>query len=761
MARHISPNDHERTATAPYNFVPLPNKIFSAEKGFEINGEQVHLWETHDQFVPGTRNGWIDLEIKTLTPLFIRGPVTQSGGIWDKRDSRFRPHPFVNKDGVPVIPGSSLRGMIRSLVEVLSFSKISSVTDEKSFFRTVSNDRIGKAYRKRMIHGRSKPSGGYITRVANSWSITPAVEVLRVHHEQLSCCGIPNPENADSNYYPSWFCQQKPCWFKRSGLNSEKVGQISLTEKVAWEKGILVLTGFVENKKYEFVFVGENAAKRIEIPERIWQRFHEKVQLTQWQENAFPMDQPSSTCRKANGYLRDGEPVFFIADNSAKSEENPEGLLFFGRAQMFRFPYDLGPCDLISEDLKNTCLDMAETLFGQVPPGGIKNDRAIKGRVFFGDAEASGSRTDWFEDTMVPQILASPKITCFQHYLTQDGTKGKEALTTYLSGDHTTIRGTKMYWHRWDDGQRLDAVKEAVNHDDLLKDLQKKEIKTVKDTQHTIIRPVKDNVVFTGRVRFNNLTDIELGALLAALSLPEGCAHKLGMGKPLGLGSIQIKPQLYLEDRSDRYICWENAGVQRCDCVDFLNTIETEILVHARGSEETIDESKFGLNAIGRLQVLYHLLMWQTRPQLSGTAYLPLDRFRDRPVLPTPHKVKGQQEPRWLLDPPRIGVQKAVAPKKKSLESPSNYTSATKPAFTPKAFAPKDILKGQQRIGTLIHRGEIWIAMFDGDHREAVIINTDKIPKDATEGIMAEFYITEQNKKTGIKVRFEKLVPKK
>ncbi|NTW15914.1 MAG: hypothetical protein HGA41_00415 [Syntrophaceae bacterium] len=99
----------------------------------------------------------------------------------------------------------------------------------------------------------------------------------------------------------------------------------------------------------------------------------------------------------------------------------------------------------------------------------------------------------------------------------------------------------------------------------------------------------------------------------------------------------------------------------------------------------------------------------------------------------------------------------------KNTESISNlslYTSATKPAVTSKAIAPKEILKGQQRKGTLMHRGEIWIAIFEGDHREAFIVNTDKIPKDATDGIMSEFYIMEQSKKSGIKVRFEKLVTK-
>jgi hypothetical protein len=71
--------------------------------------------------------------------------------------------------------------------------------------------------------------------------------------------------------------------------------------------------------------------------------------------------------------------------------------------------------------------------------------KAIKGRVFFEDALASDGGPGWLEEIIVPRILSSPKVTTFQHYLTQGGTKGKGGLTTYLYGDQTTIRGHKLY----------------------------------------------------------------------------------------------------------------------------------------------------------------------------------------------------------------------------------------------------------------------------------------------------------------------------
>ena len=73
------------------------------------------------------------------------------------------------------------------------------------------------------------------------------------------------------------------------------------------------------------------------------------------------------------------------------------------------------------------------------------------------------------------------------------------------------------------------------------------------ESQLTIIRPVKRGTSFVGRLRFENLTDLELGALLTALQLPSSKRHHLGMGKPLGLGSVRNEATLHLTNRERRY----------------------------------------------------------------------------------------------------------------------------------------------------------------------------------------------------------------
>jgi hypothetical protein len=55
---------------------------------------------------------------------------------------------------------------------------------------------------------------------------------------------------------------------------------------------------------------------------------------------------------------------------------------------------------------------------------------------------------------------------------------------------------------------------------------------------------VRAGVVFRTTIRFTNLSASELGALLGLLTLGAGEVHRLGMGKPLGFGSVRLSTDL-------------------------------------------------------------------------------------------------------------------------------------------------------------------------------------------------------------------------
>jgi CRISPR-associated protein (TIGR03986 family) len=68
------------------------------------------------------------------------------------------------------------------------------------------------------------------------------------------------------------------------------------------------------------------------------------------------------------------------------------------------------------------------------------------------------------------------------------------------------------------------------------------------------IEPLDRDTQFHFRLDFTNLEANEFAALLLAIALEEGMRHKIGYGKPLGLGSVYLYPtKLTLVDYTSRY----------------------------------------------------------------------------------------------------------------------------------------------------------------------------------------------------------------
>jgi CRISPR/Cas system CSM-associated protein Csm3 (group 7 of RAMP superfamily) len=98
------------------------------------------------------------------------------------------------------------------------------------------------------------------------------------------------------------------------------------------------------------------------------------------------------------------------------------------------------------------------------------------------------------------------------------------------------IKGRKFYYHQSDSLSHYNVPHEKTHRN------------------QTIQESVTPGAEFTFDVMFTNLTDSELGLLLWSLELEEEMAHKIGMGKPIGLGSIKIDVnQIDFIDPLERY----------------------------------------------------------------------------------------------------------------------------------------------------------------------------------------------------------------
>ncbi|MGH9850254.1 MAG: TIGR03986 family type III CRISPR-associated RAMP protein [Blastocatellia bacterium] len=706
----------DRTACAPYNFVPLPEMVVVAAC-------ECQELPRHDRFYPETgdqrrRTGYFDVTLTTKSPLYVRGmlshrrpdPETPSeferaeaekAGKSKQSSQNFRaalknkPDFFFTHDPEqPVIPGSSLRGMLRALVEIISYGKVQWVTEKQLFFRTVDNTAVGTHYRNRMVGANQqvdKVETGFLRRDGNRYVIKTC-SMARVHRDRL-----PNRlyDRVGQTFVPSWALQHRPVWVQLSD-NRRFVTDISDKKVDGYQEGRLVISGDIPRKKKEFVFLlPAESAEEITVLEELINRFHDDDQITQWQERAFPKNRPerkdsgakkTDELRERNGMLLKEpglfeEPIFFVRE---------EGLLsFIGRARMFRLPYKKSPRDLVPPELRNPAeIDYAEALFGYVrtseeikqmqrgsaekqAPRQGEPERAYAGRVFVTDATYRAAPNGlWLSATPIaPRILATPKPTAFQQYLVQPSEQNydyaqlkKRALSHYDSptkpddgppSEASVIRGHKLYWHQ---GERaLDDIREQVDPPG-------------SSTQHTQFKPINAEVTFSFRAYFENLSDQELGALCWALhplgddevrrDATRGYCHKLGMGKPFGMGAVKLNATLHLTDRTERYQTlfdgprWATGtrtGEQLAERTPLVkaatDAFESAVLDALKPFKQGQQAAR--LADLKRVAMLLKIMEWPGfRPQYArpaegelggpNTRYMTIqpNEYRDRPVLP-------------------------------------------------------------------------------------------------------------------------------
>ena len=179
---HIGPNPakDDRQATAPYNFVPLPEAVLPAEEP-----------PVQDRYDESRFTGFLDLTIQAETPMYVRcGPPANRADPQDPSENPARQDFFHHGDpNRPVVPGSSLRGMTRTLVEILGSGKMQWFNSERLVYRAVADSSsLGNGYRKRMLgdpvntrNARLQfeyPSyglrAGFLRRQREGWGIQPA-----------------------------------------------------------------------------------------------------------------------------------------------------------------------------------------------------------------------------------------------------------------------------------------------------------------------------------------------------------------------------------------------------------------------------------------------------------------------------------------------------------------------------------------------------------------------------------------------------------
>ncbi len=726
--KHTNPTQPRRDrdgrtfwAHAPYNFVPLPERMVPAPE-----------LPDQDRYGDGLLTGRIECELETCSPLYVRGMMTpddyrafgEKGPDQLSVAEKEKRAPFFSAEETqveghpkPAIPGSSLRGMIRTLIEIAGFGRMRWVGEKPTFtFRAVAasrDDPLREPYRQVIGPFGRNVRAGYLVQRGDDWYVQPArtpreiglpsdEAFLKIKERNISGRDLPNYVRLDD---PKYRPQIHHVRFDAETRRSQRGDYVAVTRIAAAKgsslryEGYLVCSGNMKEasgsreqrsprKSHALVLMPNERARTLKIrPQAIRDYLagltdYQKEMLTDWSgKNSVTM-----------GCLGDLKPVFYVAEGNE--------VVYFGHSPNFRIPARLygadraaTPPDFVPAELRDDPRpDLADAIFGWVENQDFPTGQRA-GRVFFEDARFVGAREGvWLQrNPITPHVLSGPKVTTFQHYLVQDRQAGhdpdrKETLAHYGSRPDTTqVRGHKLYWHR---GASPDIEASATEREH--------------ESQLTRIVPVKAGVRFTFTVHFENLRPEELGALWWALTLPgepgKAYRHKLGMGKPLGMGAVKITPHLFISERGGRQgrygqlfsgSNWHLAE-RATEAAPNVEEFEQYVLKAAGlpGAQRLAD--------VERIRMLLAMLEWRegTETWLNTSSYMEVEagpqkvnEYKERPVLPDPLEV--------------VARQSAVSDALRSLRGPAGRSASTPTPRPGGAATPSSPARGGARIGTV------------------------------------------------------------
>lgn len=502
-------SDNSIFVSAPYRFVPLAPFVVVPEWGKFVS---------HDHPFEDGVSGELNIKITAKTPICVGGEqsaatATQAGKVHFNRTI----------EGDFAIPGSSIKGMLRNVLEIATFSRFSQVEDQHLSIREIKKKDKNESsktvtYMKYMFDNPSK--SGWLNFKNGQWTITPC-NFTRVHQQKIiDFYNIPFAEwdsdelkTASSRYKKFKACAPKVSFNYIEG--TEYIKQLAdLVPKgvQAEAQGYLVVTGqpganftTKHGKKYEFIFHSTQPEESaLPIPSFVKLGFDQIYQdSTDWAYFKKLMNTPQLESP--------GVPVFY-------HEKNRE-IESFGLSKMYRLPFKITLHDAIKNSseahLTKDFPDLADLMFGFLD-GENSEFSGLRGRVSFNTAIAKTA----FNSRMNKEtILNGPKPSFYPAYIEQDRNE-------YISmlNEKAKLTGWKRYPIKELDiptinGKSANNKKVQVQLESLPEDSQ-----------------------FDHTIRFHNLRRVELGALLWAIDFggDTTCFHGIGMGRPLGFGAVQL-----------------------------------------------------------------------------------------------------------------------------------------------------------------------------------------------------------------------------
>ena len=533
--------------TAPYNFAPLSEHVFLPSWNKDVS---------IDVPIEGGVSGILDFTITAHTPLLAGVKSREKGPV----------EPFKFPDGRYGIPGSSLRGMVRNVLEIASFGKMSLVDDKRYGVRDLTPG-ARQFYGNKMTEtaGRMKfkpkSKAGWLKFTEGRWQLLPC-DFARVEHYEIKkylggrLFAKSNKDRPDAmEKYRFWknagkslsviFDADNEARFephsKGKALYYQKVNSLGSGSK----SGEIVFTGQPGPSKHlEFVF-HNTAATPLEIPERVMQGFMQIYRETDHWKALQSID------------FENGIPVFYLGKSGVIDS--------LGLSLMYKLAYTNSIGEVVERvqgkfDAEQP--DLAELIFGYLDEDAGRN--SLKGRVSFAHATCKQD-SESLEIKEYKTILNGPKPTYYPNYIVQQQKDGKLLSNGYatLMDPDAKIRGWKRY-----------PVRPSIEMPILTREQTQNQEIQVK------LKPLIPSPVlsFQSRMRFHNLTKCELGAIVWALEWGGNAQlrHALGMGKSFGFGQVSIA----LDSGAEKGLIPNNIN-ESCDVADCVEVFVNEMELFA------------------------------------------------------------------------------------------------------------------------------------------------------------------------------------
>lgn len=583
---------------APYHFVPLSSWVYMPE--------WAHLVSHDHPFAEGI-SGVIDYELTNATPLLVGANSQRLQGqpaliSWAK-----------DPDGNPIIPGSSLKGLLRNLLEIATFSKFDRVDNHHFAYRDISTGKT--RYSEQVLDSQTQAAWLSFDDNQGSWQLRYCQHTVLFSDDfnRFSGCKIINSASQTAvDKFELWPLSKTPISFSLSdrtmrGTKGQDVTVICALDLGKGElQGHPVFTGFRPGKKeysdnrlnFNYLFYAADAASEAKA---IPASNVAKMFAAHGEELVQHL--------KTRGHPSLGIPVF-IKIKTGKT-------LGMGFAKMPKILYDLSIYDVAEQQQKalnsQSVFDFTDLVFGTLAESGF----SLKSRVMFADAHLQGASK---LHKSSPVVLGQPKASYLNAYLEQPST------ADIVRGDLSQYESTSKLsgWKRYPIQQKFNA---HLPHD-----------LANKPNVQSQLELMEAGNTFKGKLVFHNLQPIELGALLWAFNPNDNDEfyHGLGHGKSLGAGAVQFTTSLS-HYQANNNVELDTVSLKQL-FIEHMNNVYPATNNHAQAWQNSPQ--------------IRHLLAFGNKEDNSGKnlTYMPLSSPRDSDVVSYSSSAKGIQKhvlPDW------------------------------------------------------------------------------------------------------------------